>query len=421
MKIRILRQFLFPLMDSKSVRSDFPIYTHTPNLVYLDSTATTLKPQVVIDEIDRYYSTYSANVFRGIYEISEEATAEYEKAREVVASFIGAVDTSEVIFTRNTTESLNVIAYGLGRQICDVKSEIVVSMAEHHSNFVPWQQLASESGGTFKVVEVNSDGIVPLHEKKTAEQIITKNTKIVALFYASNVLGSVNPIKEIVKTIKSINPDTIVVVDAAQAVSSVPIQVNDLGCDFLAFSGHKALGPTGIGVLWGKRALLEQMYPFQYGGEMISEVTVQGTKFAPLPHKFEAGTPHIAGAIGLSAALKYIQKLGLGTIKKHTQKITEYTLELLRENPRITVLGPEDSAKRIGIVSFVHKKIHPHDLSQILAKHNVCIRAGHHCAMPLHRSMGVIASARASFYIYTTKKDIDTFIDAINDAEKILL
>lgn len=408
-------------MNSKSVRNDFPIYTHKPDLVYLDSTATTLKPQTVIDEIDRYYSTYSANVFRGIYDLSEEATAAYEKARGVVASFIGVIDASEVIFTRNTTESLNIIAYGLGRQICDAKSEIVVSMAEHHSNFVPWQQLVEESGGAFKVVEVNSDGIVPLHDKKTAEQIITKNTKLVALFYASNVLGSINPIKNCIKTIKSINPNTIVVVDAAQAVSSIPIQVDDLGCDFLAFSGHKVLGPTGIGVLWGKKALLEQMYPFQYGGEMISEVTVQNTKFAPLPHKFEAGTPHIAGAIGLSAALQYIQKLGLTTIKKHVQKITEYALVRIHENPMITVLGPEDPKKRIGIVSFVHKKIHPHDLSQILAKHKVCIRAGHHCAMPLHKSMGVIASARASFYIYTTEKDIDAFIDAIADAENILL
>ena len=408
-------------MDSKKIRKDFPIYTNRPNMVYLDSTATTLKPQAVIDAVTRYYSTYSANVFRGIYDISEEATAAYESARAVAASFIGASDASEVIFTRNTTESLNLIAYGLGRQLCNAESEIVVSMAEHHSNFVPWQQLIGESGGTFKVVEVNNMGIVPLDDKKIAEKIISKKTVFVALFYASNVLGSINPIKNIIKTIKSINPNTIVVVDAAQAVSSIPIRVNDLGCDFLAFSGHKVLGPTGIGVLWGKKALLEQMFPLQYGGEMISEVTVKDTKFAPLPHKFEAGTPHIAGAIGLSAALQYIQKLGLPTIKKHVQEITTYALKRLRQNPHITILGPNNPAKRIGIVSFVHKKIHPHDLSQILAKHQVCIRAGHHCAMPLHTSMGVIASARASFYIYTTKKDIDTFIDAIANAEKILL
>lgn len=407
-------------MDVKAIRNDFPIYKENPSLVYLDSTATTLKPQAMIDAVDRYYSEYSANVFRGIYELSEKATKEYEDARKTVAQFIGGRE-DEVIFTRNTTESLNLIAYGLGRKVCTAGSEIVVSMAEHHSNFVPWQQLAAESGGTFKVLEVDENGVVPLFDPKIAKKIITKKTVLLALFHASNVLGSVNPIKEIIQTVKSINPHVIVVVDSAQAISSIPMRVTELGCDFMAFSGHKVLGPTGIGVLWGKRELLDSMFPFQYGGEMIREVTIQNTVFALPPHKFEAGTPHIAGAIGLAYALKYIQNIGVLNIKKHIQSCTKYALKCLQENPNIEIIGPKDPKLRIGIISFTHKRIHPHDLSQILADNNVCIRAGHHCAMPLHKALGVSASARASFHLYTTKKDIDMLIDGIAKAEKLLL
>ena len=299
-------------MDLQSLKSDFPIFKNIPSLVYLDSTATSLKPKPVIDKEIEYYEKYSANVFRGVYKISEKATEEYEETRKIIRKFINAKKTEEVIFTRSTTESLNLIAYSLGRKIINKGDEIVTTIMEHHSNFVTWQVLAGEIGAKFKVINITDQGFLDLgldnikNQKlkiKNLEQVITRKTKIFALTYVSNVLGTINPIKEIVMAAKKINPKVIVVVDAAQAVPHMKVDVQDLGCDFLAFSSHKMLGPTGIGVLWGRYELLDQMFPFNFGGEMIQEVYIDKTIFKGPPHKFEAGTPHIAGVIALKESI----------------------------------------------------------------------------------------------------------------------
>lgn len=406
------------MLDPQRIRKDFPLYRHHPDIVYLDSTATTLKPKVATDAVRKYYEEYSANVFRGLYPLSQQATDAYEEARRVVADFIGASQPESVIFTRNTTESLNLIAYSLGPELITRGSRVVVSIAEHHANFVPWQQQALKTGAEFVVLPCNADGQVSL---EGIEKQVTKKTRIVALFWASNVLGSVNDIAAITRVVKQKNPKALVIVDAAQSVSTIPAQVDKIGCDFLAFSGHKLFGPTGIGVLWGKREILERMKPFLYGGEMIETVSVQKTTFAPLPHRFEAGTPHIAGAIGLAAAISYLTTIGLNEAHTYTQHMVKYLLKQLLLNKHIRILGPLDYRKRVGLVSFVHDKIHPHDLGDILGQEGVCIRAGHHCAMPLHTKEGVPASSRASVSLYTTTGDIDKLISAINKAEHMLL
>lgn len=404
------------MFDPKTIKKDFPIFQNDPTLVYLDSGATSLKPKQVIDKITEYYNQYSANVFRGIYKISERATEEYEKTREVTAKFINAQNPEEIIFTRNATESLNLIAYSLGRGIIDANSEIVTTIMEHHSNFVPWQMLATENGATFKIIDVDEKGYLANLDK--LNQIITGRTKILALTYVSNVLGTINPVKEIIQKAKKINPNIIVVVDAAQAVPHMKIDVKDLGCDFLVFSSHKMFGPTGVGVLWGKYNLLDAMYPFLYGGEMIEEVSVEKTVFKKPPLKFEAGTPNIADVIAFKEAISYMENIGMENIRAHEKEITEYGINRLNEEfeKKIKILGPDKIQDRGGIIAFTFEKIHPHDIAQILDEDNVAIRAGYHCAMPLHAYFGISASARISLHIYNDRDDIDKLVESLKKA-----
>lgn len=404
-------------MDISKIKKDFPIFQKNKDLVYLDSTATSLKPIEVIDSLVRYYKEYSANIYRGVYKISERATAEYEKTRTAVADFIHAKP-EEIIFTRNTTESINLVAYSLGRTIVEKGDEIITTIAEHHSNFVPWQQLAFENGADFKVIDIDeNDNLLfdPL------EKIITKKTKIVAFTHISNVLGVVNPVKAIVAKIKSINPRIIVVIDGAQAIPHLPVDVTDLDCDFYAFSSHKMLGPTGVGILWGKSEYLESMPPFNYGGEMIREVQIEKTVFKDSPQKFEAGTPHIAGVIALKEAVNYLKKLGLEAIHSHEQELVRYAVKTLQDEFKndIHIVAP-DHAQKSGIVSFTLRDYHPHDIAHILDESHICIRAGHHCAMPLHKRLKLLATARASFYLYNTKEDIDKLIQGLLKVKKVL-
>ncbi len=400
-------------------KNDFPIFKHNPRLIYLDSTATSLKPNSVIDKEIEYYQKYSANVFRGVYKVSEKATKEYEETREVVAKFINSKRTEEVVFTRNTTESINLVAYSLGRKIINSKDEIVTTIMEHHSNFVPWQVLASEIGATFKIVDIDDQGYL---ESGDLSSIISRKTKIFALTYVSNVLGTVNPIKEIIKATRKINPNVIVIVDAAQAVPHLKVDVQDLDCDFFAFSSHKMLGPTGVGVLWGKYELMDEMFPFNYGGEMISEVYVNRTTFQPPPLKFEAGTPHIAGVIALKEAVRYLEQLGMENIRNHEIKLVDYTFKKIKENfpDKIKIFGPSIINNRGGVITFTFEGYHPHDIGQILDEENIAIRVGHHCAMPLHERLGINASCRASFYLYNNKDDVDKLVDGLKKVEKIL-
>lgn len=386
-----------------NIKSDFPIFRGQKDLVYLDSTATTLKSQSVINAVSDYYSNYSANVFRGVYKISEKATEEYEKAREKVANFIGA-KVEEIIFLRNTTEALNLIYYSWAQNYIKKGDVVLTSIMEHHSNFVPWQQLCKQKGAEFKIFDIDENGKLILHKS------LLTNVKLLALTHVSNVLGTINPVKEIIKQVRLANPNCVVVVDGAQAVPHMKINVVDLDCDFYCFSGHKMLGPTGIGVLWGKKILLDGMTPFNYGGEMISRVTVEKTDFKQIPYKFEAGTPHIAGAIALGTAIDYLSKIGMDKVRKHEIEITDYALKELSKVDKLKIYGPTLAVERGGVIAFTIEGIHPHDIAQILDSENICIRSGNHCAMPLHQKLGIAASARASFYIYTTKNDIDKLV-----------
>lgn len=387
------------MTDFRKIRSDFPQLDRRINgkpIVYLDSTATSLKPRAVIEKENEYYTKYTANIFRGIYTTSEEATREYEDVRVKTAAFIGAARADEIIFTRNTTESINLVAYGLIHG-----DEVVASIAEHHSNFVPWQQL-----GKLKVWDGESD----------LSKVITRTTKVFAITALSNVLGTIYPIKEIIRKVKTINPQCLVLVDAAQAVPHMKVSVQEWGADFVAFSSHKMLGPTGVGVLWGKYELLDGMKPFQYGGEMINEVRVDKTIFKEVPHKFEAGTPHIAGVIGLGKAIEYLTQIGMDNVRKHEIEITSYAMAEMKKVPGLTIYGPED---RGGVIAFTMKSAHAHDVAQILNEDNICIRSGNHCAMPLHLSLGIAATARASFYIYTTREDIDSLVSGLLKVNKV--
>lgn len=421
-----------------NIRSLFPIYGNQPNLVYLDSTATSLKPKSVVDKIREYYEEYSANVFRGIYPMSEKATMEFEETRTIVSGFINANSSNEIVFTRNATESLNLLAYSLGRKILESGDEIVTTIMEHHSNFVPWQVLTSEVGAVFKIIDIDEEGYLNLginnikdqksnikninQKLKVLDQIITKKTKILALTYVSNVLGTINPIKEIVTQVKKINPKIIVIIDAAQAAPHLKIDVKDLGADFIVFSSHKMLGPTGVGVLWGKEKLLKEMYPFMYGGDMISEVYIDKTIYKDPPHKFEAGTPAIGEIIAFKEAIKFLNEVGMEKISEHEKKLTRIAIDRLTSTfgGEIKIYGPRNVDDHNGIVSFSFGKYHPHDISQILADNGICVRAGHHCAMPLHTRLKLPATVRASFYIYNDEKDVERLVEGLKEVKKIL-
>ncbi|RIV28780.1 cysteine desulfurase [Alicyclobacillaceae bacterium I2511] len=403
-------------MNVETLRKDFPILQQTINghpLVYLDSAATSQKPIQVLEVLERYYREDNANVHRGVHTLGSRATEAYELAREKVARFIHAPSPEQVIFTRGTTESLNMIAYGYARPRFKPGDEIVLTPSEHHSNLIPWQQVAKVTGATLKYIPLQPDGSIRLED---AEQLITSATKLVAVAQVSNVMATIHPIKELARLAHRVG--AVLVVDGAQSVPHMPTDVQDLDCDFLAFSGHKMCGPTGIGVLYGKASLLAAMEPVYFGGEMIEVVELYDATWKESPWKFEGGTPIIAGAIGLGAAVDYLESIGLEEIRKHDEQLAQYTVSRLLEVEELTVYGPGLGVERGGLVTFNLGDIHPHDVSTVLDAEGVAIRAGHHCAQPLMKWLGVGSTARASFYLYNTEADVDVLIHALQSAKE---
>lgn len=403
--------------DPASIRPDFPILgrqVHDRPLVYLDNAATTQKPVQVLDAMDEYYRMHNSNVHRGAHTLAEEATTLYEGARATVASFIDASTPAEVVFTRGTTTGINAIAMGWGLYNLKPGDKIVLTTLEHHANVVPWQLVTRHTGAELVYLPLTTDYLIDLAD---IDSIIDAKVKIVAFSGMSNVLGSIGPAAALVEAARDVG--AITVVDAAQLVPHVPTNVQDLGVDFLAFGAHKMLGPTGIGALWGRLELLEEMEPAEGGGEMIREVLLHESTWADVPHKFEAGTPPIAQAVGFAAAVDYLSALGMDSVRAHEIEITGYALEKLNEIPDLTIYGPSDLQQRGGTVSFTLADIHPHDLATILDQHGVAIRAGHHCARPLMRVLDVPATARASFYVYNTPDEVDVLVDALHHARRI--
>jgi cysteine desulfurase / selenocysteine lyase len=402
--------------DVERVRADFPILSREFNgkpLVYLDSAATTQKPVQVLDAIDDYYRFHNANVHRGAYTLAEEATNLYEGARTKVAEFIGA-PASEVIFTRGTTSAINTVAYGWGLYNLKPGDRIVLSTMEHHANVVPWQLITRHTGAELVYLNLDDDYLI---DTDRLDEVIDSRVKVVAFSGMSNVLGSIGPVAALAAAARSVG--AITVVDGAQLIPHLPTRVPDLGIDFMAFGAHKMLGPTGIGALWGRAELLDAMEPSEGGGEMIRDVQLHESTWADVPHKFEAGTPPIAQAVGFGAAVDYLSALGMDAVRAHEIDITGYALDQLGSIPDLTVYGPTDLAQRGGAVSFTLGDIHPHDLATILDQHAVAIRAGHHCARPLMRVLDVPATARASFYVYNTRGEVDTLVAALHDARRI--
>ncbi|HET9871777.1 MAG TPA: SufS family cysteine desulfurase [Propionibacteriaceae bacterium] len=398
--------------DVDSIRRDFPILertTATGPLVYLDSANTSQKPRVVVEAIEDHYLNHNANVARAMHLLGGEATAAFESGRARVAAFIGATRSEEVIFTRNATEALNLCAHTLGAAL-KPGDEIVISVMEHHSNIVPWQLLAERTGATLRWFDVTEEGRLDLDAAK-ADNLINERTKIVSISYVSNVLGTVNPIRSIAAAAHAVG--AVMVVDASQAVPQLAVDVTTLGADLLAFTGHKMVGPTGIGVLWGRYELLADLPPFLGGGEMIEVVKMTGSTYAPPPHRFEAGTPPIAQAVGLGAAVQYLSGIGMEAIAAHEAEMTAYALKGLATVGGLRVLGPSEPVDRGGAISFTLPDIHPHDVSQLLDSRGIAVRGGHHCARPLHERFGVQSSTRASFYLYTTRAEIDALVDGL--------
>ncbi len=395
----------FPILD-REVRPGVP-------LVYLDSAATSQKPRVVIEAMNDYYRHSNANVHRGIHLLAEEATALYEGARQKVARFIHAPSTKEVIFTRNTTEAINLVAYSWGRANIHAGDGIVLTEMEHHSNLVPWQILAAERGATLHIIPVTEDGQLDL---STLDDILAHKPKLVAFTHMSNVLGTINPVRDIADRAHAAG--ALVLVDGAQSAPHLPVDVQALGADFFAFSAHKMCGPTGIGVLWGRQAILDEMPPFLGGGDMIKRVYLREFKANDLPHKFEAGTPAIAEAAGLGVAVDYLLGIGMAAIQAHEQEIVTYALERLEEIPGLKVYGPA-AEKKGGVASFSLPEAHPHDIAQVLDRDGIAVRAGHHCAMPLHDRYRLPATARASFYLYNTAGDVDKLVTGLYKVKKL--
>jgi len=398
-------------MNIKDIRSQFPILDQEVNgkpLVYLDSSATSQKPLQVIEAIEKYYREINSNVHRGVHTLGTRATDAYEGAREKVRKFINAKSTQEVIFTRGTTTSLNTVAASYAAANLKAGDEIVITYMEHHSNIIPWQQVARRTGAQLKYIPLQEDGTISLDDVRAT---ITANTKIVSVMQVSNVLGVINPVKEIAQIAH--DHGAIMVVDGAQSAPHMKIDVQDLDCDFLAFSGHKMCGPTGIGVLYGKKHLLENMEPIEFGGEMIDFVQLQESTWKELPWKFEAGTPIIAGAIGLGAAIDFLNEVGLDQIAEHEHKLAAYALEKMSAVEGMTIYGPLDAAKRAGLITFNLSDVHPHDVATVLDAEGIAVRAGHHCAQPLMRWLKASATARASFYLYNTEDDIDKLVEGL--------
>lgn len=399
------------MINADKIRQQFPILFQEVNdepLVYLDNAATTQKPKAVLDKLTYYYENDNANVHRGVHTLAERATKDYEGAREKVRAFINANETAETLFTRGTTTSLNWIAKSYGDLAVSAGDEIVISYMEHHSNIIPWQQLAERKGATLKYIDITKEGFLDM---ESAKKQITAKTKIVSIAHVSNVLGVINPIKELADLAHK--HGAVIVVDGAQAVPHMPVDVQALDADFYAFSGHKMCGPTGIGVLYGKRALLEKMAPVEFGGEMIDFVNLYDSTWKELPWKFEAGTPNIAGAIALGAAIDFLTEIGLEAIHQHEAELVAYVLPKLQAIEGITIYGPQNPKDHTGVIAFNLENLHPHDVATALDMEGVAVRAGHHCAQPLLKYLDVPATARASFYLYNTKADADRLIEAI--------
>jgi cysteine desulfurase / selenocysteine lyase len=405
------------IVNSYELRNDFPIFKKKINgkdLVYLDNASTTQKPYSVINSITDFYSNYNSNIHRAVYQLAEEATDLYEQSRKKIANFIN-VRPEEIIFTRNTTESINLIAHSWARSNLKKDDVIAITEIEHHSNIVPWQILCQEIGTRLEYVGIDESGFLDV--EYLIELISSRKVKLVSISHMSNVLGTIVPIERIIKTAHQY--DIPVIVDGAQSVPHMPVDAKNLDCDFLVFSAHKMLGPTGVGVLYAKKELLEKMKPFMGGGDMIKEVFKFHTNYNEVPYKFEAGTPNIADVVGFGAAVDYLEKIGMENIRKHEIYLTEYALESMQSLKYITIYGPMDSKFRGGVISFNIADIHPHDLATIMNDHGIAIRSGHHCAQVLMQRLDVPATSRASFYIYNTKEEIDKFVNAIKEAGRI--
>lgn len=403
--------------DIQSVRNDFPILQRQINgkpLAFLDSGASSQKPKRVIDSLDDYYSRYNANVHRGVYTLSEEATYAYEQARETIAHWLGAANVRELVFTRNTTEAINLVANAWGNANIRAGDRILLSVMEHHSNIVPWQLLAQRTGAEIDYLPIDAEGRLALDQ---LDNLLTEKTKLVAITHQSNVLGTINPIRYLADKAHAVG--ALLLVDAAQSVPHQPINVQELGADFLAFSGHKMCGPTGIGGLWGKRAILESMPPFLGGGSMIKIVNLSGSTYADIPARFEAGTPAIGEAIALAEAVRYLDSIGMEQIAAYEHQLLEYALPRLAEVEGLTVYGPSTSIDRGAVVSFTLDLVHPHDIASLLDHEGIAIRAGHHCCQPLHTLLDISATARASFYLYNTHEEVDRLVEGLRKARQL--
>ncbi|MFN5641374.1 MAG: aminotransferase class V-fold PLP-dependent enzyme [Sphingobacteriales bacterium] len=402
--------------DVDAIRKQFPVLQRELKgkpLVYLDNAATSQKPQSVIDALVDYYSRYNANIHRGIHTLAEEATAAYEATRETIRAFVGAGSTDEIIFTRGTTEGINLVAYSWGRANIKAGDEIIISTLEHHSNIVPWQMLAEDKGAVLKVIPINTNGEILLEEYY---RLLSYKTKIVSVVHASNSLGVINPVKEIIDAAHNVG--AVVMIDGAQSAVHLDINVMEMDCDFFAFSGHKLYGPTGVGVLYGKRALLDAMPPFHGGGEMIKEVRFSGTTYNDLPYKFEAGTPNIADTIALKSAIEFINGISKDSIRKHEHELLVYGTEQLRQLPGLHIKG--DVTNKVSVISFVIDGIHPQDLGVLLDQQGIAVRTGSHCTMPLMECLNITGTTRASFAVYNTKEEIDQFVAGLQKAIKML-
>lgn len=406
------------MFDANKIRQDFPILNQTINgkpVTYLDSAASSQKPAPVIEAMDTYYRQYNANVHRGIYHFSEKASEAYETARKKVGRFINARSWREVIFTRNATESINLVAFTWGQANLKAGDVILTSEMEHHANLVPWQQLAARTGVSVKYVPITEQGYLNM---AAFDDLLTPAVKLVAITQMSNVLGTIPPVDEIIQ--KAHNHGALVLLDGAQAVPHLPVDVQALDCDFLAFSSHKMLGPTGIGVLWARQEVLKEMPPFLTGGDMIKKVTLDGSAWNDLPWKFEAGTPAIAEAVGLGAAVDYLKRLGMANVRQHEIELTAYAIEKLGQVEGIRIYGPLSPEDRGGAVTFTLGDIHAHDIAAVLDSEGIAVRAGHHCAMPLHDKLGLAASTRASFYVYNTPEDADRLVEGLDKVITLL-
>ena len=396
----------------KLIRKEFPILKNR-NVIYLDNAATSQKPPCVIEAANQYYSMHNANPLRGLYELSVDATDAYENARKTVADFIGAARPEEIVFTRNASESLNLIAYSYARTFLKEGDEIICTIAEHHSNMLPWQQAAKATGAKLTYLYCEKDGTLT---PEMLEEIISEKTKLVAVTQISNVFGRLNDIKGFAKVAHA--NGALLVADGAQSVPHVPVDVQELDCDFMAFSGHKMFAPMGIGALYAKYDLLEKMPPFLYGGEMIEYVTTEGATYAEVPHKFEAGTVNVGGAVGLAEAIRFMQRFGWETITKREDELTTYAMEKMKEYPYVHVIGSDDPKEHHGILTFKLDGVHPHDIAAIFDEHGIAVRAGHHCAQPLMKYLGTLSTTRASLAFYNNKEDIDAFIETLMEIRK---